>query len=181
MKPKTCKVCKAEYTPQRMGQKVCGPFCAAALAKSERVKAQRRETIRQTREAKERLKSRSDWMREAQQAFNAYVRIRDAHLPCVSCGRHHEGQYHAGHYLSVGARPELRFEELNIWKQCAPCNNHLSGNVVLYRKELINRIGIENVEWLEGPHDPKKYSVDELKAIKQTYKAKAKELQRGND
>jgi hypothetical protein len=181
MKPKKCRVCKAEFMPQNSTHKVCSWLCASAYAKSERIKKERREVIRQTREAKERLKSRSDWVREAQQAFNAYVRIRDAHLPCVSCGRHHEGQYHAGHYLSVGARPELRFDELNVWKQCAPCNDHLSGNVVLYRKELINRIGLDQVERLEGPHEPKKYSVDELKAIKQTYKAKAKELQRGND
>ena len=172
MKPKICRVCKAEYTPSRMGQKVCSPLCAMALAKSARVKAERKETIKRIRETKEKLKTRSDWIKEAQQAFNAYVRARDAEAPCVSCGRYHDGQWHAGHYLSVGARPELRFCEINVWKQCAPCNNHLSGNILLYRKGLIKRIGLELVEWLEGPHEPKHYTVDDLKAIKGMYKKK---------
>lgn len=178
MKTKNCKVCKAEYTPQRMGQRVCSPLCAMAMAKSDRVKAERKAVIKQTREDRQRLKRRADWMREAQQAFNAWVRLRDAHLPCVSCGRHHEGQFHAGHYLSVGARPEIRFEPDNAWKQCAPCNNHLSGNAVLFRIELIKRIGLERVEWLEGKHEAKKYSVEELREIRDTYRQMARDLKK---
>lgn len=180
MKARLCKVCRSEYTPRRMGQKVCSPLCAQALAKSKRVKEERRALIEKAKRDKERLKTRSQWLKEAQMQFNAWIRARDAHLPCVSCGRYHEGQFQAGHYLSVGARPELRFEPDNVWKQCAPCNNHLSGNAVLYRKELINRIGLERVEWLEGPHEPKKYTVDELKAIKAECKAKVKELMSAN-
>lgn len=125
---------------------------------------------------REKLKSRSEWAREAQAAFNAFIRARDADLPCISCGRHHQGQYHAGHYLSVGARPELRFVELNVAKQCAPCNTHLSGNAVMYRKALVDRIGTASVDWLEGPHPTRHYSVDDLREIKKTYAAKAREL-----
>ena len=127
---------------------------------------------------KEKLKSRADHLREAQQAFNEWVRLRDADLPCVSCGRHHDGQYHAGHWRSVGANPELRFEPLNVWKQCAPCNTHLSGNLVNYRISLIQLIGLEKVEWLEGPHEARKYTIDEIKAIKAEYRAKTRELKR---
>ena len=153
-------------------QTTCGIECAIAYGRKQQAKKDRVETAKR----KEKAKSRSDWMKEAQAAFNAYIRKRDEALPCISCGRHHTGQYHAGHYLSVGARPELRFCELNVWKQCQPCNTHLHGNLVLYRAELIRRIGIEKVEWLEGPHDPKKYSIDDLKAIKEEYKRKAREL-----
>lgn len=119
---------------------------------------------------------RGYWIKQAQAAFNAYIRARDDALPCVSCGRHHSGQYHAGHYRTVGANPELRFEPDNCHKQCAPCNNHLSGNLVNYRMQLIERIGIERVEWLEGPHDAKKYSIDDLKGIVKEYKDKLKQL-----
>jgi hypothetical protein len=112
----------------------------------------------------------------AQQAFNAYIRQRDHNLPCISCQRYHTGQYHAGHYRSVGAHPELRFEELNNNKQCSACNNHLSGNIVDYRINLINKIGLDKVEWIEGPHEPKKYSCEELKAIELHYKQKLKEM-----
>lgn len=179
MKQKTCKSCRQLFTAQKMGQKVCCPECAIALAVSERGKA---EKVAQVKERKadavkrDKLKSRSDWAREAQTAFNAFIRARDADQPCISCGRHHQGQYHAGHYLSVGARPELRFEELNCAKQCSPCNNYLSGNAVLYRIALINKIGLEAVEWLEGPHEPKKYTIDDLKEIKAYYRSLEKEV-----
>jgi hypothetical protein len=125
---------------------------------------------------KEKLKSRADHTRETQVVFNEWIRLRDAALPCVSCGRHHEGQYHAGHYRTVGANPELRFEPLNVWKQCAPCNNHKSGDIVNYRIELVKRIGADKVDWLEGPHEPKRYTIEELKTIKAEYRAKTREF-----
>ncbi|MEF3019469.1 recombination protein NinG, partial [Pseudomonas aeruginosa] len=64
---------------------------------------------REIKVRKARLKSRADHLREAQQAFNEFIRLRDAYQPCISCGRHHDGQYHAGHYRTVAASPELRF------------------------------------------------------------------------
>lgn len=127
--------------------------------------------------ARERVKTRAEWLRDAQTWFNKYIRLRDKDEPCISCQRHHAGQYHAGHYLSVGANPELRFNELNNHKQCAPCNNHLSGNIAKYRPNLINKIGINNVEWLEGPHKVAKYTVDEIKEIIAKYKAKCKDIE----
>lgn len=172
LRAKKCRVCKVEYQPTRPLQCVCSPSCAIEKAKSASKKIEREER----RVAKEKLKRRADWMREAQQAFNAFIRERDKLMPCISCGRHHQGQYHAGHYRTVGGNPELRFEELNCSKQCAPCNDHLHGNIVNYRIQLIQRIGLERVEWLEGKHDPKHYSIEDLKNIKATYKQKLKEL-----
>ena len=179
MKQKTCKSCKQLFTAQKMGQKVCSPECALSLAISERGKAEKVAKVKEKRAdavKRDKLKSRSDWAREAQTSFNAFIRARDADQPCISCGRHHQGQYHAGHYLSVGARPELRFEETNCHKQCSPCNNYLSGNAVLYRVALIQKIGLDGVEWLEGPHEPKKYTVDDLKEIKAYYRSLEKEM-----
>jgi hypothetical protein len=157
----------------------CSPECGLTVARKRvpAVKAfQERQERKENKEAKQRIKTRSEWLREAQSAVNAYVRERDKDLPCVSCGRHHEGQYHAGHYRSVGSAPELRFDTRQIWKQCAPCNNHLSGNLINYRLELIRRIGIAEVEAIEGPHDVKKYSIDDLRAIRDDYKLKLKQL-----
>lgn len=82
----------------------------------------------------------------------------------------------AGHYLSVGARPELRFEPLNVHLQDERCNNYLHGNLIAYRIELINRIGQDAVDKFEGKHPPKKYTIDDLKTIKETYRAKLKAL-----
>lgn len=180
-KPKICKVCKTKFTPHKwlLRACVCSPLCGLTLARSARGKAEKVRLVKDRRETKaklERLKSKSAWAREAQAAVNTFIRLRDAALPCISCGRHHQGSYDAGHYLSRGARPELRFDELNIHKQCVPCNQHLSGNIVLYRIALITKIGQAGVDYLEGPHDHKKYTIDDLKAIKAEYTAKAKEL-----
>lgn len=175
-KPKTCKVCQTSFTPMLPLARVCGPYCAMTFAKSVTGKAKKIAAVKERKADKEKLKSRSDWAREAQAAFNGWVRLRDTDQPCISCGRHHQGQYHAGHYLSVGARPELRFEPLNVHKQCAPCNTHLSGNAVLFRKALLVKIGLEQLDWLEGNHPTRHYSVDDLKAIKTIYATKTKQL-----
>ncbi|MBX9404806.1 recombination protein NinG [Pseudomonas baetica] len=183
-KPKKCKnpACGISFPPQRLGQAVCSPKCALAMAPANTEKARKAIAQRDRREIqvrKEKLKSRADHLREAQAAFNEWVRLRDADRPCISCGRHHEGQYHAGHYRSVGANPELRFEPLNVWKQCAPCNTHLSGNLVNYRLSLLQLIGPEKVDWLEGPHPACKHAVEEIKTIKAEYRAKTRELKKG--
>ena len=183
-KPKKCRVatCRASFVPSRMGQAVCSPACALIDGPRHAPKARKALADIERKDIKvrkEKLKSRADHLKDTQQAFNAWVRARDAALPCVSCGRHHEGQYHAGHYRTVGANPELRFDPLNAWKQCAPCNNHLSGNLINYRISLLQRIGEEKVAWLEGPHEAKKYTVEELKALTAEYRAKTKELKKG--
>lgn len=162
-------------------QKVCCGDCAISLGNLKKAKRERTQAAQERKETKvklEKLKSRSDWAKEAQTAFNRWVRLRDADKPCISCGRHHTGQYHAGHYMSRGARPELAYEPLNCHKQCSPCNTHLSGNLALYRKNLVDLIGQSQVEWLEGPHEPKHFSVDDLKAIKAKYMALARELEK---
>jgi Bacteriophage Lambda NinG protein len=46
----------------------------------------------------------------------------------------------------------------------------------MYRAELIRRIGLHEVERLEGPHETRKWTIEELKAIKAEYRAKAKAL-----
>ncbi|MDF4205077.1 recombination protein NinG [Pseudomonas protegens] len=185
-KPKKCKnpACGAVFTPprDRRMQAVCSPLCGLAikhvhLAAARKALAQVERSEIKVR--KEKLKSRADHLREAQAVFNEWVRLRDADLPCISCGRHHDGQYHAGHYRTVGANPEIRFEPLNVWKQCAPCNTHLSGNLVNYRISLLQRIGAEKLAWLEGPHPACKHTIEEIKAIKADYREKIKELKKG--
>jgi len=176
---RACKVCKTEFKKQKMGQKVCSPECAISLAISERAKAEKVAQVKDKRETRAKLtalKSKAQWAKEAQAAFNSFIRERDADQPCISCGRFHNGQYHAGHYLSVGARPELRFEESNVHKQCAPCNTHLSGNAVLYRQGLIARLNIGVVEFLEGPHDPRRDTIESLQRIKKHYTEMTKQL-----
>lgn len=181
MSIKKCKVCREPFTPSKPMQRVCGYECACQVAKvahDKRAAKVAKDDRRETRAKLEKLKSRADWAREAQTAFNAWVRLRDTGKPCISCQRHHNGQIHAGHYLSRGARPELSYEPDNCHAQCAPCNTHLSGNSVLYRRNLVELIGVERVEWLEGPHEPQHYTIDDLREIKARYTKLANELKK---
>lgn len=175
---KKCKACKAEFVQYNTIQTICIE-CAILKGRKKTVKdtkislqSKKRELINE----KERIKSRADWIKEAQQAFNAWIRQRDIKEPCISCQRHHEGQYHAGHLRTTKAAPELRFNEDNVNKQCSVCNNHLSGNILEYRVNLINKIGLARVESIEGNHAPVHYSIDDLKIIKNTYKEKLKSM-----
>lgn len=159
-------------------QKVCGIPCSLAYAKTASEASRKRAENKAHPEAREMVKTRAEHAREAQTVFNQYIRKRDAHLGCVSCDKPEtwQGQWHASHYKSVGSSPALRFDPLNVHKSCSVCNNHLSGNIAGYRPELIRRIGLEAVEWLEGKHEPKRYTIDDLKAIKAEYRQKLREL-----
>lgn len=184
MREKSCLICGTSFTPMNTAQLVCTAQCAIqyAVAKREKKRAQEeriaaRESKKIIRLERERLKTRAEHAKDAQTAFNAYIRCRDKNEPCISCGRYHEGQWHAGHYRSVGAMPALRFDESNVHKQCSVCNNHKSGNVVEYRLRLLEKIGHKALDWIEGHHEPKKYTITELKTITATYRQKLRDMQ----
>lgn len=149
------------------------------LAQKRKEKKQAQATRAKYRAEKEAARPRSWYVKDAQKWFNKFIRLRDASEPCICCGREASAniQWHAGHLLTTGARPEHRFNEDNCHKQTSYCNNHLSGNVAEYRKRLIIKIGLDRVEAMEQDYSPKKYNIDELKEITATYKAKCKELQ----
>jgi hypothetical protein len=182
VKMKKCRVCKEPFMPRTTIQPCCYKYeCQVTYATAYALKAETRRKSaerKKTREAKERIKTRSERLKEAQQWFNKYIRLRDMEAPCISCGRFHSGQYHAGHYRTVGANPELRFNELNVHKQCSACNNHLSGNIVQYRMALVRKIGLDAVAMLEGKHEAKHYTNEEIDEIKAKYKSLCRELEK---
>jgi len=187
-KPKTCKnpACGVSFPPQRLGQAVCSPKCGLAIKDVNEVKARKALAEvgrKEVKAQKERLKSRGEHMRETQIAFNAYIRLRDqlAGHACISSGKPLDwsgNAVDAGHYRSVGSAPHLRFDERNCHAQNKQDNRFLSGNAVDYRIGLIARIGLEAVDALEADQSVRKYTVDDLKAIKAHYRALARELKR---
>ena len=106
----------------------------------------------------------------AQSAVNAYVRARDEGMPCISCGEMKPLQ--AGHYWSVGARPEMRFNEANIHGQCSRCNVDLAGNREAFRAGIVDRLGSELADDLDTPTPAQKFTLDDLKAIRASAEAK---------
>jgi hypothetical protein len=124
-------------------------------------------------------------MKEAQVAFNAYVRMRDYFKPCISCGIEYENHlknggslWDASHYRSVGSNPSTRFNLHNVAKACVKCNRELSGNIVEYRKGLIDRIGSDKVEALECNCEHVRFNVEYLKRIKKIFNRKKRTLQK---
>ncbi len=192
-KEKKCKSCGTPFMQERPGQVCCDWSCAVAhhRAKQEaaRARLERREALdrRKVTKAKlEALETVSDWIKKAQTACNRWIRARDAGQPCISCGKYpHEttssryetAQFHAGHYRSTKAAPELRFHPDNIFLQCSTCNVQLSGNLIEYRKGLLQRIGPERLEWIEGPHTPQRYRIEDLKPMIEEWKRQTKELE----
>lgn len=193
-----CPICRQPAT-QKFGLRLfCGFEHAAewAKAQAEKSKAKKKKEFNaETRRMKLAIKKRSAWIADLQKVVNQFVRMRDIGKPCPSCGRSEVeveqdaigktgGAWDAGHYLSRGSHPELRFCLDNLARQCKSCNGG-SGNYArknhevqkCFRIELINRIGLERVEWLEGPHEPLKITIPEIQTLIAEYKAKIKQLE----
>lgn len=190
VKPKKCKApgCGKPFKPTMTTQKVCSIACAKAMAKDPKLqkvaaKAITKQAREDLKERREKLKSKGDHLREAQQAFNAYIRERDrlAGYPCISSGRPLDwngNAVDAGHYRSTGAAPHLRFDEKNCHAQSKHDNRYLSGNVADYRIGLIQRIGLEAVEALERDQSVRRHTIEDLQAIKAMYRQKLRDLKR---
>lgn len=177
-----CKLCKKEIqTASKCTDIVekkgyCSVKCLAEHQAENRIKAQERKERKVMREAKEKIKTRKDYLDEAQKWVNKYIRIRDAGKPCISCGKPDDGthQIHASHYRSRGACSSLRFHEDNIHASCAQCNTMKSGNILEYRIGIIKKIGEDRVKWLESQPKSYKWTIDEAKAITKEYKDKCR-------
>lgn len=181
-RPKTCKNpdCRERYVPEKPFQEACGIPCAIVVGgiKTEKKRqAEKKEQRREIREAKQRLKTASEVAKEAQTAFNRFIRLRDYHQPCISCGVSGDRKWDAGHYRSQGNNPALRFDEDNTHKQCVPCNQHLSGNLVDYRIGLIARVGQEAVDRLEGPQPTLRLRKQDFEIVKARYRLKVRKLE----
>lgn len=173
---KNCKICARPFQQMTSLHVCCNSLCASRYAQQKREAKEKKDWSAEKKVIKDKLKTRTDWLNEVQVVFNEFIRLRDKGLPCISCGNNNEVKWNAGHYRSVGGNPELRFNELNVYKQCEYCNTYLHGNLIEYRKGLIKKIGAEQVEILEGPQTPKHYSIRELIELKVIYKDKIKNL-----
>ena len=182
VRTRRCYLCKKKVLEADAITGQLKAFCSMEhlleWTKSEKGKQFTKKAVRkEIKQRKEKLKTRSDYMKEAQIAFNAYIRVRDKGKPCVSCGAYegllkHGGNFDAGHYRSVGSTPHLRFNIFNCHAQCKKCNNHLSGNVIEYRKALCKRYGSEFVELLDNRNEIRRFDIPYLKRIKSIFNKK---------
>lgn len=201
---RNCKICKKRFKPSTLYDWWCSEEHKEELitklateARQKRIQQQERQRKQTTQQERRSLKVRkvnlqpdSYFKKQAQQAFNLFIRLRDHDQSCISCGETnppdlHGGQWDCGHFKSVGAHPELRYEEKNAYRQCKSCNagsaKHSAKAATVakqYEANLIERVGQESVDWLNGPHAVKNYRRDDFIRIRDEYRRKARELKK---
>lgn len=181
LKPKKCKHCKSVFTPSRSLQSVCGPMCGLERARIKREAELRKIEALTFRARKEAAKPRKKLIAEAQQAFNEFIRLRDVGQLCICCDQPFEpskpgGSVDAGHYLSRGSSPQLRFDPNNVFAQRKNCNRPGGTTRSAFRAGVVQRIGLAAVEALEADHTPKHYSLDDLREIRDKYRALVRQM-----
>ena len=186
LRVRKCAQCRGPFQQTKPLQKVCGWACAEKDVIARRLKqeaARAKEERRQDRAAKEAQKTLPDLIAEADTAFQAFIREHDrqaGHL-CISSGQPLDwsgNKVDAGHYRSKGAASHLRYNEDNCHAQTKQENRFKAGNAVDYRIHLIGRIGLARVEALEASNEPHKWQKDEVRAIRDQYRAKLKQLKK---
>lgn len=190
-RPKKCKApsCGFKFQPERPMQEICCIKCAIELTNFKRAKKTAKDAAdfgKKEREAKREAAKKTKEYRDSnypkqfeltKQVVQRWAGgVRDSGKPCISCSTTNDVQYAGGHYRTVGANPELALDTRNIHRQCNKrCNRELSGNIHGamnthgYVVGLVNRYGQDFVDWLDGPHEPKKYTCDQLREIRAYY------------
>lgn len=186
------KECRQWFNPVRDTQTVCGYECASAVGKEQtrkaREAAQRKESAKQRatekkepaawRQRKAAVKPLKHWIDLTQRAVNDICRETELAegRGCISCGTKTAFAWHAGHYRTTAAAPQLRFNPDNIWLQCSACNVHKSGNIEAYRAALVELIGEERVLALESNNETHRYTREELDGIRAKARADLRAL-----
>ena len=171
IKPKRkvkCKICQKKFERFNSFQRTCSPECAIEDARHQKRKEQRRD-LREFNQ-----KDKAWLMSKAQQLVNRYVRLRDKDKPCCTCGTY-TGKFDSGHWLSAGGHGSVRFNTLNIHKQCYRDNRMKSGCMREYREFMVKQYGEEFTQSLElDGARPRKYTPEYLQKLIRVFKKKIK-------
>lgn len=186
-KPKKCgnKECSNKFIPTRPFQKGCCIDCSVIIgmesikkSKAKQAASDRKAKQEEKRADKEKLASlKPGYLADkAQEAINAYARVRDYDLGCISCDKdeYWDGQWHAGHLKTRGANSFLRFHLWNLNKQCSVCNNHHSGNVAEHERGIVDRYGQERLDFLKNAPKSRRYSDEYLIRLAKIFRKKTR-------
>ncbi len=172
-----CAKCKIEFEPFKRNGIILSKLCTGCLI--EKAKYEKQKQWKKKKSVmKDDLKTHKDWLKDLQRVFNTYIRTRDYGKPCISCNRMLRDNFDAGHLFTVGAYPNIRFNEDNVHGQCVHCNQHLHGAVSEYMINLPARIGQERFDKLLSDRNiSNKLTVSEIKDSISYYKMKTKEIE----
>lgn len=111
-------------------------------------------------------------LRKIQESYGGYV-------VCISCGKilplkDAEG----GHFIPRRFRA-TEMERHNVYPQCHECNQHKGGNVEAYRKALVGKVGLKEVQRLESlKHTSFKRTSADYTALKRQFDAEIRKLEK---
>lgn len=197
MRKKTCKArsCKQKFTPRNSLQVVCSPKCAIEHA---RALADKKQLAKKKQWAREKREYYANDVQKqlglTQTVFNRvrvleeliWFRERGMEPECISCGKTNM-DWCCGHFKTVGAQSNLRFDMMNTHLQCNYyCNQNLSGNIEGnkvtrgYKQGLIDRFGEERaqeiIDHCETNTDPVKWSAKDLMQYRKELSRREREL-----
>ena len=118
-----------------------------------------------------------------QAVVNKYVRMRDKfyNRNCISCDNPLDfdpinggSRVDAGHYKTQKAHPEIRFNVSNINAECVSCNRHNTEHLVGMVVNIAKRYGRDRLDWLNGHHELKKYTIEDHKRMREIFNKRIK-------
>lgn len=121
-----------------------------ARRNSDKKQADKKE-VAHTKQRKKEIMTRTEWFNKKQKLVNQYItKVRDVEELCCTCPNSTlSSAFDAGHFLTRGARSDVRFELTNIHKQCVSCNQYNGGRPKEYAIFIEKKYGKEHLEWLE--------------------------------
>lgn len=198
MKQKKCRECRNPFKPYNTLQVACSPRCALAIGKKEAVKKSERLAKQARAERREFNRRDLNWQHErCRRVFNRmrvleemeWFRERGMEPECISCGKTHM-DWCCGHFKTVGAQSNLRYDRSNTYLQCNRyCNSGLSGNIDGnkntrgYKRGLVERFGEQEaqriIDYCESNTAPANWDWQELEALRKQWNQRIRELERG--
>lgn len=134
---------------------------------------------------KPKIKTLSKVKKECWIEFSKFIRIRDCLKTtncsswglCITCGkRYHIKLLQAGHFVAGRHNGNL-FSERGTHAQCYNCNINLKGNILEYRRKIIEMYGEgADLELEKEAKEIKQYKIFELENLKEEFINKAKSL-----
>ena len=122
--------------------------------------------------------------------FSLYIRTRDclkttgtlSRGKCITCGKEYEiSQLQAGHFIA-GRSNSVLFDEKGVFAQCYACNVGLHGNILEYRRKIIEMYGPCSDEKMEADSKlTRKFTVWELDEMIRLYREKICQLDEGDN
>jgi len=167
-----CIICKDKFEPKFFLQKSCEKTDCKVKWSMQVVQKQKEKQSNDKRqlwnkekiEMKDKLKTLSEWKNDFQKEINAIIREIDRGHGCIATGSH-QGQQHAGHYISIGSNQTLRFHLENIWLQSMHSNSWKGGDTLRYQDGIVNLYGKDYLEYLNSLQSIKSINlnIDDIK------------------